>query len=157
MLFCQQGNTWYMHTRGTKLPIYQVWWLRESSQIVQTFVPLCEKKKSLKHKTAELQSIQQFWVQLDIVARQKHTHRKIQTKTKTRGSEATCAETRNWIHFWGPYRYTRDCKVLTLWIFGEWSIWLFPTPPPPSPQHTHPFWTKLLNKLRSNTLHWNII
>ena len=27
----------------TKFPIHKVWWLREASQTVQTFIPLCEK------------------------------------------------------------------------------------------------------------------
>ena len=27
----------------TKLPIHKVWWLREASQIGQTFIPPCEK------------------------------------------------------------------------------------------------------------------
>ena len=26
---------------GTKFPMYKVWWLREASQIEQTFIPLC--------------------------------------------------------------------------------------------------------------------
>ena len=36
---CQQGNTCI---RGDQFPIYKVWWLREASQIRQTFIPLCE-------------------------------------------------------------------------------------------------------------------
>ena len=27
----------------TKFPIHKVWWLREGSQVGQTFIPLCEK------------------------------------------------------------------------------------------------------------------
>ena len=27
----------------TKFPIHKVWWLREATQIGQTFIPLCEK------------------------------------------------------------------------------------------------------------------
>ena len=29
--------------KGTKFPIYKVWWIREAPQIRQTFIPLCEK------------------------------------------------------------------------------------------------------------------
>ena len=29
---------------GTKFPIYKVWWLREASQIAQTFMPQYVKK-----------------------------------------------------------------------------------------------------------------
>ena len=50
--------------------IHKVWWLREASQIGQTFITLCEKS-GLKHSTAEFQSIQQFLLQLDIVSKQK--------------------------------------------------------------------------------------
>ena len=39
------------------------------SQIEQTFIFLC-KKSRLKHSAAEFQSIQQFWLQLDIVLKQ---------------------------------------------------------------------------------------
>ena len=28
---------------GTKFPIHKVWWLREASEIGQTFIHLCEK------------------------------------------------------------------------------------------------------------------
>ena len=33
----------YIVYAGTKFPIYKVRWLREASQIRQTFIPLCEK------------------------------------------------------------------------------------------------------------------
>ena len=52
---------------GTKFPIHKVWWLRKASQIRQMFIPLCEKVV-LKHITEEFQSIQQFWLQMDIVS-----------------------------------------------------------------------------------------
>ena len=55
-----------LHT-GTIFPRKKVWWLREASQIRQTFIPLCEKSR-LKHSMAEFQSIQQCWLQLDIVS-----------------------------------------------------------------------------------------
>ena len=41
----------------TKFPMYKVWWLREASQIGQ-----------MPHSTAEFKSIQQLWLQLDIVS-----------------------------------------------------------------------------------------
>ena len=43
---------------GTKFPIYKVWWLREASQIGQTFIHYA--KSRLKNSTTEFQSIQQF-------------------------------------------------------------------------------------------------
>ena len=48
----------------TIFPIHKVWWLREAAQIGQT--PMW--KSHLQHSTAEFQSIQQFWLQLDIVS-----------------------------------------------------------------------------------------
>ena len=41
-LFCQQGKYMIHVYTGTKYH-YKVWWLREASQIGQTFIPLCEK------------------------------------------------------------------------------------------------------------------
>ena len=53
--------------RGDQIShIQKVWGLREASQIGQTFIPM--RKSCLKHSTAEFQSIQQFWLQLDIVS-----------------------------------------------------------------------------------------
>ena len=37
MTSCMQG-----YWNQTKFPIHKVWWLREASQIGQTFIPLCE-------------------------------------------------------------------------------------------------------------------
>ena len=34
---------------GTKCPMYKVWWLREASQISQTFILLCEKSFKAQH------------------------------------------------------------------------------------------------------------
>ena len=85
-----------IHVRGywnrTKFPIHQVRWLREASQIGQTFIlPMW---KHLKHSTAEFQSIQQFWLQLDIVSEQKEKENK---KYRHAGLRP---ETRE-IFFWG--------------------------------------------------------
>ena len=70
-----------------KFHIHKVWWLRQASQIGQTFIPLCEKRR-LKHSAAEFQSIQQFSFQSQQI------NKKL-IKILTRGSEATRAETRN--------------------------------------------------------------
>ena len=35
---------------GTKFLIYKVWWVKEASQIRQTFIPLCEKDIKTQHK-----------------------------------------------------------------------------------------------------------
>ena len=40
VFFSQQGTMWYMYTRWPNFPLYKVWWLREASQIGQTFIPL---------------------------------------------------------------------------------------------------------------------
>ena len=47
--------------------------------------------KCSKHSKAEFQSIQQFWLQLDIVSQ----HKKYKYKCRRGGSEATHSETRN--------------------------------------------------------------
>ena len=39
-------NTW---SAGTKFPIYKVRWLRQASQIRQTFIPLCVKSFKTQH------------------------------------------------------------------------------------------------------------
>ena len=47
------------------------------------------KKSCLKHSAAEFQSMHQFWLQLDIIAKAR------KLKMMTRGSEATPAKNRN--------------------------------------------------------------
>ena len=50
--------------RPLLVTIHKVWWLREASQNVHT--PMW--KSHLKHSMAEFQSIQRFWLQLEIVS-----------------------------------------------------------------------------------------
>ena len=43
-LFVMLTGKYVIHVyAGTKFPIHIVWWLREASQIGQTFIPLCDK------------------------------------------------------------------------------------------------------------------
>ena len=76
----------------TKFPIHKVWWLREASQIGQTFIPLCGKSH-LKHSTAEFQSILAAIGHRFIIIAKK-------LKMPTLRSEAMCVETRDF--FVGP-------------------------------------------------------
>ena len=59
-IFCQamKERDTYFYWNQTKFPIHKVWWIREASQIEQTFIP--HVKSCLKHSTAEFQLIQQF-------------------------------------------------------------------------------------------------
>ena len=57
-------------------------------------IPLCGKIH-LKHSSAEFQSIQQYWLQLDIASQGKRFKRKLKMPT-CGGSEVTHVETRNW-------------------------------------------------------------
>ena len=69
---------------GTEFHIYKVWWLREASQIGQTFIPLC-KKRRLKHSTAQFQ--------IDPAILAAIGHRFIAKKKEN--LKCRCAETRN--------------------------------------------------------------
>ena len=89
--------------RGDQISHDKVWWLREAPQIGQTFIMW---KSRLKHSTAEFQSIQQFWVQFDIVSQQK----------KGRRAGLVCgdapADTRNLRLFLWPKMYLLSKRAL---------------------------------------------
>ena len=100
---------------GTKFPMYKVWWLREASQIGQTFIPLCEKS-SLKHSTAEFQSIQQFWLQFG--------HRFIAKKWKKKKKHAFVSQFQksysDWIEKW----MDRCLSKLSVYIYSfKYIFW----------------------------------
>ena len=53
---------------GIKFPIYKVWWLKSG---LTNQANVHTHKNCLKHSTAEFQSVQQLWLQLDIFSEQK--------------------------------------------------------------------------------------
>ena len=63
-------DTWLVHARGDQISYVQSMVAKRSlTNRANVYTPMW-KKSSLKHSTAEFQSIQQFWLQLDIVSSQ---------------------------------------------------------------------------------------
>ena len=81
-----------LYTWGPNFPLlYKVWWLREVSQIGQTFIPLYVKK-SFKAQHGRITIDPAI---LAAIGHRFHYSQKFKLKMPTCGSEATCAETRN--------------------------------------------------------------
>ena len=73
-IFIFVANQWFMYMyicgywNQTKFPIHNIWWLREASQIGQTFTPHTPCETVIQNNSmTEFQSIQQFWLQMDII------------------------------------------------------------------------------------------